>query len=393
MSGRDCDMAIVGGGLAGGLIALALAEARPELSLRLIEAGPAPGGNHRWSWFASDLSPAGEALMSRFRTARWDEGYEVRFPGRARHLPTPYRSLASADFAEGLARSLPAGTILTRSPAAALDAGGVTLASGERIAARAVVDCRGFAPTPHLSGGWQVFLGRHLRTEAPHGVEWPVIMDATVEQAGGYRFVYVLPLGECELFLEDTYYQGRPVLDRDALSRRLDRYAERHGWRGETLASEAGVLPVVSSGDFAEWQAGQRIEGVARAGAGAGFLHPLTSYTLPFAAETALAVARAPDLSSPSLAALLEQRARAHWHATRFYRRLASMLFGAAPPSRRWRVFDRFYRLPAPLIERFYAARSTRADRLRILCGRPPVSPLRAIGALAGTLPPLQEAA
>ena len=69
------------------------------------------------------------------------------------------------------------------------------------------------------------------------------------------------------------------------------------------------------------------------------------------------------------------------------------MLFGAAPPSRRWRVFDRFYRLPAPLIERFYAARSTRADRLRILCGRPPVSPLRAIGALAGTLPPLQEAA
>ena len=393
MSGRDCDMAIVGGGLAGGLIALALAEARPELSLRLIEAGPAPAGNHRWSWFASDLSPAGEALMSRFRTARWDEGYEVRFPGHARHLPTPYRSLASADFAEGLSRSLPAGTILTRSPAAAFDAAGVTLASGERIAARAIVDCRGFAPTPHLSGGWQVFLGRHLRTEAPHGVEWPVIMDATVEQAGGYRFVYVLPLGERELFLEDTYYQDRPVLDRGALSRCLDGYAEHHGWRGETLASEAGVLPVVSGGDFADWQAGQRIEGVARAGAGAGFLHPLTSYTLPFAVETALAVARAPDLSGPSLAALLEQRAQAHWHATRFYRRLASMLFGAGPPRSRWRVFDRFYRLPAPLIERFYAARSTRADRLRILCGRPPVSPLRAVRALAGTLPPLQEAA
>ena len=29
MSGRDCDMAIVGGGFAGGLVALALAEARP----------------------------------------------------------------------------------------------------------------------------------------------------------------------------------------------------------------------------------------------------------------------------------------------------------------------------------------------------------------------------
>jgi len=29
MSGRDCDRAIVGGDLAGGLVALALAEARP----------------------------------------------------------------------------------------------------------------------------------------------------------------------------------------------------------------------------------------------------------------------------------------------------------------------------------------------------------------------------
>src|SRR6478609_9531929 len=45
MSRHDCDVAIVGGGLAGGLIALALAEARPEVSVRLIEAGAAPGGN------------------------------------------------------------------------------------------------------------------------------------------------------------------------------------------------------------------------------------------------------------------------------------------------------------------------------------------------------------
>ena len=39
--------------------------------------------------------------------------YDVRFPGIARTLGTPYRSLSSVDFAEGLARMLPAGTIRT----------------------------------------------------------------------------------------------------------------------------------------------------------------------------------------------------------------------------------------------------------------------------------------
>ena len=393
MSGRDCDIAIVGGGLAGGLIALALAQQRPEIAVRVVEAGPAAGGNHRWSWFASDLSAEGEALMQPFRAARWDEGYDVAFPGHARHLATPYRSLASEDFAAALARELPPGTIEAGKPVRTLAADGVVCEDGEAIAARAVIDCRGFAPTPHLCGGWQVFLGRRLRTAAPHRVGRPVIMDATVPQEGGYRFVYVLPLGADELFVEDTYYQDAPVLDRSALSRRLDEYCSRHGWTGELLGSEAGVLPVVTGGDFRRWQAERRIEGVARAGAHAGFLHPLTGYTLPFAVETALAVAREADLPGDQLAAMLEARGRAHWKRTRFYRRLGAMLLGAARPEERRRVFERFYRLDCGLIERFYAARSTRADRLRVLCGRPPVPFGRAFGALTSSRPSLVEAA
>lgn len=392
MTARTCDMAIVGGGLAGGLIALALRRARPELALRLIEAGAEVGGNHRWSWFASDLTPEGEALMGAFPAERWDGGYDVAFPSYGRHLSTPYRSLASADFADALARELAPGTILTEQTVVALAADGVTLAGGERIAAHAVIDCRGFAPTPDLSGGWQVFLGRHMRTATPHGVERPVIMDATVAQLGGYRFVYVLPLAADELFIEDTYYQDAPKLDRQALARRVDEYCATHGWSGETLGEETGVLPVVTGGEFACWQAERRVAGVARAGAHAGFLHPLTSYTLPFAVETALAVARDADLSGPAMAAMLENRARAHWRATKFYRRLGAMLFAAEPEQRR-RVFERFYRLEPGLIERFYAARSTGVDRLRVICGKPPVPLGRAIGALVSPGTPLKEAA
>src|SRR5690606_41850358 len=45
MSGRDCDIAIVGGGLAGGLLARALAPSRSDLALRLIECGPTRAGH------------------------------------------------------------------------------------------------------------------------------------------------------------------------------------------------------------------------------------------------------------------------------------------------------------------------------------------------------------
>ena len=387
MTGRGCDMAIVGGGLAGGLIALALRRARPALVVHLIEAGPAIGGNHRWSWFASDLSAEGEALMRGFPTVRWDGGYDVAFPGHAPHLATPYRSLASADFAAALEGELAPGTILTGRAATSFDADGVTLEGGERIAARAVIDCRGFAPSRHLAGGWQVFMGRRLRTAAPHGVERPAIMDATVAQLGGYRFVYVLPLGPHEIFVEDSYYQDTPVLDRSALAARLDDYAQAHGWHGEVVGEETGVLPVVTGGDFATFQDSQRIDGVGIAGARGGFGHPLTSYTVPFAVEIALAIAVQADLPGEAMAAMLEARARRHWRGTRFFRRLGQMMFGASP-TERWPVFERFYRLDRRLIERFYAGRHTLGDRIRILWGKPPI-PLSAVGARQ---PPLRAA-
>jgi len=272
---------------------------------------------------------------------------------------------------------------------AAIERGRVQLAGGGTVSAGAVIDCRDGADAQALMGGWQVFMGRHLRTARPHGLTMPVIMDAEVDQLGGYRFVYVLPLGEDEVFVEDTYYQDTPVLDHAALSARIDAYVAAQGWHGTVIGDETGVLPVITGGDFAAFQAQQRIPGVAVAGARGGFVHPLTSYTVPFAVETALAIAAQADLSGDALAARLEARAREHWRRTGFYRMLGRMLFGAAPVEQRWRVFARFYRLSPGLIERFYAGRSTWGDRARVLTGIPPVPIGRAITALMTPQPKL----
>ena len=383
------DFAIAGGGLAGGLIALALHRADPELRIALVESGETLGGNHRWSWFDSDLDTRQAALFSRLRTSHWDTGYAVVFPSYDRRLSTGYNSLTSEDFDAGLARELPDGTIRTGAQVAALDADGIELEDGERIAARAVIDCRGAVPTPHLTGGWQVFMGRHLRTHEPHGIECPVIFDCDVEQPGACRFVYTLPLGADELFVEDTYYQDDPVLDRSALSSRIDAYCAEMGWEHDILGGETGVLPVVTGGDFDAHRAAVAVDGVTLAGARGGFTHPLTSYTLPFAARTALEIADNRDLTGPMLAARMRAAADRHWRDTNFYRRLGRMMFGAARPQKRYKVFEHTYRLDEDLIERFYAARPTAGDKARLLSGKPPVPIAAAMRALASSGRPL----
>ncbi|MEL6531222.1 MAG: lycopene beta-cyclase CrtY [Pseudomonadota bacterium] len=392
------DIAIVGGGLAGGLIALALNRHAPDTRFVLIESGKTLGGNHRWSWFESDLTTDGKELLAPLRQTEWQNGYEVKFPKYRRALKTGYRSMSSGDFHEALSRILPEESLVFGRKASAIDARGVDLEDGRRIKARTVIDCRSFTPSEHLRGGWQVFLGRHVRLDQPHGIERPVIMDASVDQVaphgngGAYRFVYVLPLAAHDVFVEDTYYADDFKLDRSALSARIDQYCHQHGWdKGVPVGHEAGVLPVLTGGDFPAYQNEVRIEGVAVAGARGGFVHPLTSYTIPIAVENALAIAAEADLPGTQLAALMEARARKHWRNTGYYRLLGRFLFFAADPDARVNVFQRFYGLREGLIERFYAARSSRFDRIRVLWGNPPVSIPRAITAMFKRGKPLKK--
>jgi lycopene beta-cyclase len=244
-----------------------------------------------------------------------------------------------------------------------------------------------------------VFLGQQFRCEKPHGLTRPVIMDASVDQlaphgnGAAYRFVYVLPLSPTDVFIEDTYYADQPKMDAEVLKSRIAAYAHSKGWKGEVVDQEAGILPVISGGDFNTALAEIAIPGVAIAGARGGFSHPLTSYTLPFAVDNALAIAgliaRRPELSGEELAAFCQRRAKRHWRATGYYRMLSRMLFEAAEPDKRVVVFEHFYALRGALVERFYAGRSTWPDRLRILTGKPPVAIPRAIRALFSSGKPL----
>ncbi len=367
---RAADLILVGGGLANGLIAWRLRQLRPELRLLILESGDTLGGNHTWSFHDGDLTPGQHAWLAPLVAHRWD-GYSVAFPNRSRTLATGYASVTSSRF-DAVLRPAIASQVRLGAEVAFMTPRTVTLADGTLLKAQAVIDGRGMRPSRHLSLGFQKFLGQELRLASPHGLARPVLMDATVRQESGYRFVYLLPFSADTLLVEDTYYADDDQLDADRLRANIGEYVKARGWVAqELLREERGVLPITLAGDAdAFWR---ETRGIARAGLAAGLFHPTTGYSFPSAVRLAEMIAALPDLSAAPLFEAVRAHALGEWRAQGFFRLLNRMLFLAATPTQRWRVMQRFYGLPTPLVGRFYAARLNWFDKARILAGKPPV--------------------
>ncbi|WP_288378224.1 lycopene beta-cyclase CrtY [uncultured Massilia sp.] len=369
---KPYDLILAGGGLANGLIAWRLRRRRPELRILLLESDARIGGNHTWSFHDSDLTQEEWAWIAPLVTQRWPR-YDITFPQLERTLEGGYASIASEDFARVITHDL-GGCIRTGAHIAALTPTSVILASGEVLAARAVIDGRGPRATRHMSLGYQTFLGQELKLAAPHGLTAPVIMDASVEQQGGYRFVYLLPFGPDRILVEDTHYVDSAAWEPERLRANIAAYAAARGWQVRQIEREEhGSLPIVLAGDFdAYWD---ELAGQPCAGLRAGLFHPTTGYSLPHAVRLADRIAGlgAGVLDAPRLFAVIREEARRAWLGQRFFRLLNRMLFLAGRPEARWRVMQRFYRLPAPLIARFYAGRLRLRDKARLLTGKPPV--------------------
>ena len=383
----SCDVAIVGAGLAGGMIALALKARHPALDVRLIDAAPVVGGNHLWSFFGSDVAEGDRWILAPLVVHAW-QGYDVRFPehgpGHGRTIDATYYSIESERLDREVRRVLPPHALMLGRKVSGASATAVVLADGDRIEATGVIDARGPGDLSLLDLAWQKFLGRELALRAPHESPRPMVMDATIPQIDGYRFVYCLPFTPDRMFVEDTYYSDTPDLDLPILGARIDAYVAGRGWSvARVEREESGVLPVALGGDFeAYWRSGGAK--VAKAGMRAGMFHPTTGYSLPDAVRTAAMLAALTDFSGAKLHDATHAMARATWKSRGFYRMLDTMLFRAAEPEERYRILERFYRLSPALIGRFYAGRSTVADKARVLTGKPPVPISRAVRAIIG---------
>lgn len=357
------DVLIVGAGLHGSLIALALLDADPALRLGLIERDPQPAGNHTWCFHRGDVPADVGGWLDRLPLTTWP-GYRVAFPGFERAVDLPYCGLASADLAAQLRDVFAArdtAVLLTGSEVVAVDQHAVRLTDGRALSARLVIDARGGGNVG--ATGYQKFLGLEVELAADCGLDRPLLMDACLPQGPQFRFMYVLPFGPRRLLIEDTAFARTPHLDPVARRAAIHAYAAARGWTVKAvLREESGLLPM-------PWQAAVPAPTLPlKVGYAGGWFHPATGYSAPCALRLATLLARHWRDPLPAL--------QAEWRRHRRQFRLGLLLnalaFRGFAPDLMWQPFARFYRLPLATIGRFYRLQCTAADVARLLLGRPP---------------------
>jgi lycopene beta-cyclase len=362
----EFDAVFVGGGLSTALSVLSLRERMPSFRLAIVERGATLGGNHTWCFHARDVPARAASMVKRLEIVRWP-GYEVRFPRRTRALSSTYACITSERLHDVLSDAVSqagGSALFLDTQAAAIERDQVRLEDGRVLRAPLVIDATGPREDRLAGRGYQKFFGLELAVEGA-APRVPTVFDARIAQRDGFRFMYVLPFTPTRLLVEETFFSERPELDEARSEAAILAYVERElGLRvREIVRRERGILPM-------PWREPE-LDIAARPlpiGYRGGLFHPVTGYSFPIALRFALALTD--QLGGDAQA--LDRFAAGHRAQRPFLRLLTQLLFRCFAPDERYGVLEHFYRLPEPVIERFYAADLTPLDRARIFWGAPP---------------------
>ncbi len=374
----DYDLVFAGCGLASGLSAFLIRKERPTARILVLDAGRPTEWDQTWSFqtVPGRLQETGSAVfqapeqswLAPFLSGYWSR-YEVKFPGLRRVMNLPYASIRYQDFIQQLRLSLGPcyreGVWISQ-----VEPQAVTLHDGTKIRARCVVDARGWGSADaSLPSGYQKFVGLQLQLQEPHGLKHPILMDATIPQEDGFRFMYVLPWTENTMLIEDTHYSRDPAIDFEAYEKEILHYAQKQSWvLDKVIGSEQGALPIPLYG-----QERPDTGIIPTIGVRAGLFHPTTGYSIYESIMIAEWLAREAKWDAKDLSRKLNKLTSERWRQHEFYRRLNNMLFLASVDDQRYRVLEKFYEHEEGLVARFYSGQTNARDKLAILSGKPPV--------------------
>jgi lycopene beta-cyclase len=367
MRASQADFILVGASLSHCLLAWFLKLRQPSLRVIILEREAQIPRHRTWSFHKADL---GEdfASLEPLIVKTWP-GHEVRLPHVYRVFEAEYCSMRP-DHLQAKISEILGDDLRFSSGVEEVTAGTVKTTAGEILTGECVLQAQRPAIWPGPIG-YQKFLGLHLRFENPHGLQRPILMDGCVEQKDGFRFFYLLPWSETELLVEATRYSSRPDLDADLFTSEIEDYVERAGWKIRSVEErEVGILPIPLQYD------GFETVPEATIGATGGFFHPVTGYSLPTAVQIAERISSLSSFNCESVMSAIEAFRAERRSSLRFFCMLNRMMFRAAPPEERIKIFEHFYRLPESSVQRFYSGQLRVRDRIRLLStsGRPPVS-------------------
>ncbi|HYJ53821.1 MAG TPA: lycopene cyclase family protein [Allosphingosinicella sp.] len=361
--GRRDGILIAGGGLAGSLAALAMARHRPDVPLLVVEERETFGGEGHRLFAETELEEKGAALAGAIAPARWP-GFYLAFPGLARKIKGEWGDLDAASLHKAMTAALTPGQYRLGTKVVAVREDALVLDGGETIKAEGAIDARGATNLSALSLIYEARLERDYAFRAPHRVDRPVTIDATVPQGGGLRYFECVPLDETRLAIADVCISERSQSD-DQAGARIDLYLKTRGWdRPRKLAERSAARPLPYDGDFAAfWRLGGAR--VAKIGLRGGFIHPVSGRSVGDAVRTALLLARQQSFAGEALHDAFEADAKQLWKKRELARSVAAAIAGA-PADERLARLEALYRLDGAVIERLFGDRPGLLDRGRV---------------------------
>lgn len=346
---------ILGGGLWGSMLAFFFQSSNPNCDFELYEKNERLGGDHTWSFHSSDVSFHVLEMMKPLICFSW-ESQVVKFPLFTRTFPVGYHSILSSHFHESLIKFLPSQKVFLGTEKSPKDF------SNDCV----IFDCRNL--TSGLKGGWQNFVGLDVTLKKPHGLEAPIIMDATVPQLDGYRFVYYLPWSSTRVLIEDTRYSDAKRINVEEWKKGLVELIEKQGWEIETVDRvEVGSLII----PFEEHTKNDNSPHVISL---SGIAHEVTGYSLPDCVRLCHMLSTLPQKTLKGFTSAIANYKQERKRRSSFYRLLNRFLFLGSPAPLRYKMLQHFYKLPESLIQRFYAGQTSPLDMLKFFSGRPPLS-------------------
>ena len=377
---------VVGAGLSGLILAWRCLSSNPNVSVIIIDSNHIIGGDHTWSFNINDIESSLHEWIEPFIAHSWKK-YDVKFKGYSRRLNIPYCTGNSNSLRACVDPFIKSGRLklILDTEVVKLTSFDVTILNGEKLTGDYIFDARGFTFDDNIKLGIQKFYGKTIETAKPHNLKYPIIMDATVAQHDGYRFIYCLPFGKNQILIEDTYYSDGLNFDQDKYNKRIDQYIEGNNWtEHKVIRVEKGILPITLAIDSKLIEKrGLKNKEPIKIGMRGNFYHPVTGYSFPDSVRLASKISRTINSCDKNKLVNLDLEIRKYklllYRRDRYFRLLNRLLFKASSPSKRHLVLQRFYTLSESLIKRFYEGNLHKKDMLRILIGKPPVPVLRAL--------------
>lgn len=377
---------VVGAGLSGLILAWRCLSSNPNVSVIIIDSNHIIGGDHTWSFNINDIESSLHEWIEPFIAHTWEK-YDVKFKGYSRRLNIPYCTGNSNSLRACVEPFIKSGRLklILDTEVIKLTSFDVTILSGEKLTGDYIFDARGFTFDDNIKLGIQKFYGKTIETVKPHNLKYPIIMDATVAQNDGYRFIYCLPFSKNKILIEDTYYSDGLNFDQDKYNKRIDKYIEANDWtEHKVIRVEKGILPITLAVDSKLIEKrGLKYKEPIKIGMRGNFYHPVTGYSFPDSVRLASKISKTINSSDKNKRLNLDLEIRKYklllYRRDRYFRLLNRLLFKASLPSKRHLVLQRFYTLSESLIKRFYEGNLHKKDKLRILIGKPPVPVLKAL--------------